>query len=64
MSKNNPSKRGKAEQKMFNGKPVKPVKYIGKRAGHGNYMAVQYVEGGAMVMDQAGKPMLWAAMAA
>ncbi|MCE3232089.1 MAG: hypothetical protein K0R98_346 [Rickettsiaceae bacterium] len=62
MSKNNPSKRGKAIQRTYAGKPVKPVKYIGKRAGHGNYMAVQFIEGGAMAMDNAGKPLMWDAI--
>jgi hypothetical protein len=62
MSKNNPAKRGKAVQRTYGGKPVKPVKYIGKRIGHGNYMAVQYTEGGAMVMDNTGRPLMWDAI--
>ena len=42
ITKNNPAARGaKQKEKTFNGKPVKPVKYIGSWLGHGNYIAVQ-----------------------
>lgn len=58
MSKNNPSKRGKAEKKLFNGKVVKPVLYVGTHVGHGKYIAVQY-EDGNMAEDNKGKPLMW-----
>ena len=56
ITKNNPSKRGvNQKDKTFNGKPVKPVKYIGSWLGHGNYIAVQD-ESGKLVKDNEGKP--------
>jgi len=62
MSKNNPASRGKAEKKKYNGKIVKPVKYIGTHIGHGSYMAVQYEEGGAVALDNNKKPLMWDAI--
>lgn len=45
-SKNNPAARGTAGGiKKINGKVVKPVFYVGKYAGHGNYMAGQFEDG-------------------
>lgn len=61
MSKNNPAKRGKAIVKTFDGKPVKPVLYVGTHVGHGKYIAVQF-EDGKMAYDKAGKPLLWEAV--
>lgn len=61
MSKNNPKNRGIAEQKMFSGKPVKPVLYIGSHIGHGKYIAVQF-EDGKMAEDSEGKPIMWDAI--
>ena len=56
ITKNNPAARGaKQKEKTFNGKPVKPVKYIGSWRGHGNYIAVQD-ESGKLVKDNEGKP--------
>lgn len=56
ITKNNPSTRGvNQKEKTFNGKPVKPVKYIGSWLGHGNYIAVQD-ESGKLVKDNEGKP--------
>lgn len=50
-SKNNPENRGQAAQiKKVNGKPVKPVLYVGKQKGHGNYIAAQF-ENGELVLD-------------
>jgi hypothetical protein len=61
-TKNNPANRGKAnEARIYNGKPVKPVKYMGSHFGHGTYMTAQY-EDGNMVMDEADKPVMWDAM--
>ncbi|SVE43380.1 uncharacterized protein METZ01_LOCUS496234, partial [marine metagenome] len=41
-SKNNPSRRNNQNQeKMFDGKKVKPVLYVGSHVGHGRYMATQ-----------------------
>ncbi len=55
-SKNNPARRGRADQqKTFDGKPVKPVLYIGSHVGHGRYVAAQD-ESGKLIIDQAGKP--------
>ena len=55
-SKNNPSRRGRTDQdKLFDGKKVKPVLYIGSHVGHGRYMATQE-ENGKLVMDKEGKP--------
>ncbi len=55
-SKNNPARRGGADQhKTFDGKPVKPVLYVGSHVGHGRYMAAQD-ENGKMVKDPMGKP--------
>ena len=55
-SKNNPSRRNRQKQeKMFDGKKVKPVLYVGSHVGHGRYMATQE-EGGKLVTDKSGKP--------
>ena len=55
-SKNNPSRRNRQQQeKMFDGKKVKPVLYVGSHVGHGRYMATQE-EGGKLVTDKSGKP--------
>ena len=56
VSKNNPSRRGRKDQdKLFYGKKVKPVLYVGSHVGHGRYMATQE-ENGKLVMDKEGKP--------
>jgi hypothetical protein len=61
-SKNNPANRSKdTKGKTFNGKPVKPVLYIGTHVGHGKYVAVQY-EDGKMATDEGGKPIMWDAI--
>ena len=57
-TKNNPANRGKGTEKLYEGKVVKPVLYIGTHIGHGKYMAVQY-DGGKMALDKSGKPILW-----
>ncbi len=55
-SKNNPAARGQAGGiKKVKGKIVKPVKYLGKYAGHGNYIAAQYESGELLVAN--GKPL-------
>lgn len=54
-SKNNPAARGTAGGiKKLNGKVVKPVFYVGKYAGHGNYMAGQFEDGS--IIATAGVP--------
>lgn len=58
-SKNNPDKRVKQEGKSYNGKVVKPVLYIGKHAGHGKYIAIQFSDTGDMVLDKNNKPVMW-----
>lgn len=58
-SKNNPANRQKKKNsKTYNGKPVKPVLYIGTHVGHGKYIAVQY-EDGEMPVDNNGEPIMW-----
>ncbi len=52
VSKNNPNARKAAIQKTYNGKVVKPVKYIGQ---HGTYIAGQY-EDGEVIFDNNEKP--------
>jgi hypothetical protein len=53
-SKNNPNARkGSAKQKTFEGKPVKPVKYIGARS---TYIAAQF-EDGKLVVDSTDRPL-------
>lgn len=61
-SKNNPQNRGAASKgKTFDGKPVKPVLYVGSHVGHGKYIAAQY-DNGQMVVDKDGKPLMWDAI--
>ena len=54
-SKNNPAARGTAGGiKKLGGKVVKPVFYVGKYTGHGNYMAGQFEDG--KMIESAGVP--------
>lgn len=53
-SKNNPSTREKAKEVFYNGKKVKPVKFIGTR----KYMAIQF-EDGSLPTDPQGNPIPW-----
>ena len=54
-SKNNPAARGTTGGiKKLGGKVVKPVYYVGKYAGHGNYMAGQFDNG--QMIESAGVP--------
>ncbi|MFL3876893.1 hypothetical protein [Wolbachia endosymbiont of Trichogramma kaykai] len=60
-SKNNPTQRKKAEQKMYKDKPVKPVRYI-DRDSRMNYMSAQY-ENGNLVEDEIScTPIKWEAL--
>ena len=52
---NSTARATKQREKSFNGKPVKPVRYVGGWLGHGNYIAVQE-ESGKLVKDNEGKP--------
>ena len=55
-TKNNPKNRGAAaNQKMIDGKIVKPVKYMGRSLGHGNFVAGQY-DNGQLIVDSEGVP--------
>jgi hypothetical protein len=55
-SKNDPAARGRAgEDKIFEGKKVKPVLYVGTAVGHGRYIAAQD-EGGKLIMGRDGQP--------
>ncbi len=58
-SKNDPSARGPAQQlKVFEGKKVKPVLYVGTAVGHGRYIAAQD-ESGNLVMGRDGRPIAY-----
>ncbi|ABD45284.1 hypothetical protein ECHHL_0543 [Ehrlichia chaffeensis str. Heartland] len=60
-SKNNPLQRKKGTaQKMYNGKSVKPVKYINREAGK-IFIAGQY-DNGDLVQDTTGNPIEWASI--
>lgn len=54
-SKNNPTTREKAREIIYNGKKVKPAKYIGEER---KYMVVQY-EDGSLAIDNQGLPIAW-----
>jgi hypothetical protein len=55
-SKNDPAARGRAgEAKVFEGKKVKPVLYVGTAVGHGRYIAAQD-ESGKLIMGRDGQP--------
>ncbi|KJV68827.1 hypothetical protein [Candidatus Neoehrlichia procyonis] len=57
-SKNNPMQRNKnAVQKIYDGKPVKPVKYINRELGQ-VFMAGQF-ENGSLVEDNNKYPIKW-----
>ncbi|WCR58812.1 MAG: hypothetical protein PG978_000226 [Wolbachia endosymbiont of Ctenocephalides felis wCfeF] len=58
-SKNNPTQRQKAKQKMYKDKPVKPVRYI-DRDSRMNYMSAEYGDG-SLVQDESGNPIKWEA---
>ena len=50
-SKNNPSRRNRQQQeKIFDGKKVKPVLYVGSHVGHGRYMATQEENGKLVIV--------------
>ncbi|WP_339047103.1 hypothetical protein [Candidatus Mesenet endosymbiont of Phosphuga atrata] len=57
-SKNNPAQRKKGiVQKLYDGKSVRPVKYIDRTVG-AEYMAAQY-NNGSIVEDKSGNPLKW-----
>lgn len=60
-SKNNPTQRKKAEQKMYKDKPVKPVRYI-DRDLRVNYMSAQYDDGNLVEDEISGSPIKWEAI--
>tara|TARA_Y100000589_G_C27059285_1_gene590634 strand:+ start:762 stop:956 length:195 start_codon:yes stop_codon:yes gene_type:complete len=61
LNKNNPNARGqKQEAKKFEGKPIKPVLYIGTWIGEGKYMAAES-EDGKIIKDSRGKPIPYSA---
>ena len=56
-SKNDPSARTHAQnQKLVDGKKVKPALYVGTALGHGRYMAAQD-ESGKLLTDRDGRPL-------
>ncbi|WP_353270123.1 hypothetical protein [Wolbachia endosymbiont (group A) of Myopa testacea] len=60
-SKNNPTQRKKAEQKMYKDKLVKPVRYI-DRDSRMNYMSAQYDNGNLVEDEVSGNPIKWEAV--
>lgn len=54
-SKNAPTNREKSKDIFYNGKKIKPVKFVGESI---TYMAGEY-EDGNMVCDSAGNPLPW-----
>ena len=61
LNKNNPNARGaKQQDKTYNGKPIKPVLYVGNWVGQGKFMAAQ-TEDGKIIKDSKGKPIPFAA---
>ncbi|MBV0899167.1 MAG: hypothetical protein KTV77_00055 [Wolbachia endosymbiont of Fragariocoptes setiger] len=60
-SKNNPTQRKKAEQKVYNGKPVKPVKYV-DRDLRMSYMSAEYENGNLAADEITGNPIKWEAV--
>ncbi len=65
LNKNNPAVRAAAgrerREKTYEGKPVKPVLYVGKWVGHGRYVAAQD-EGGSLIRDARGRPVPFASL--
>ena len=52
LNKNNPNARGvKQQDKTYNGKPIKPVLYVGNWVGQGKFMAAQTEDGKIIKMD-------------
>ncbi|QKX02126.1 hypothetical protein [Wolbachia endosymbiont of Dirofilaria (Dirofilaria) immitis] len=60
-SKNNPTQRKRAEQKMYKNKPIKPVRYI-DRDSRVNYMSAQYDNGNLVEDEIGGHPIRWEAI--
>ena len=61
LNKNNPNARGtKQQEKIHDGKPIKPVLYVGTWVGEGKYMAAQ-TEDGKIIKDPKGKPIPYSA---
>ncbi len=65
LNKNNPAVRAAASrgrrEKTHDGKPVKPVLYVGKWVGHGRYVAAQD-ETGSLIRDARGRPVPYASL--
>ncbi|MGN7661723.1 MAG: hypothetical protein ACTJLK_03815 [Anaplasma sp.] len=60
-SKNNPTQRKKGgAAKLYEGRAVKPVKYMDRDRGH-VFMAAQF-EDGALVMGSDGVPVQWSGL--
>ena len=59
-SKNNINNRGKsAIARLHDGQEVKPVRYDGKKLGHGSYMAAAYIGSNKIVIGAGGKPVAY-----
>ncbi len=63
LTKNNPAVRANRtrKEKTHDGKPVKPVLYLGKWVGQGRYIAAQD-ESGNLVRDNQGRPIPFASI--
>ncbi|WP_253300007.1 hypothetical protein [Wolbachia endosymbiont of Chironomus riparius] len=60
-SKNNPTQRRKAEDRMYHGKKVIPVRFI-NRDLRMNYMSAQYENGNLVEDTTSGDPIKWEAI--
>jgi hypothetical protein len=50
------------QYKTYQGEKVQPVKYVGRLAGKGNYMAAQFADTQELVLDKEGKPLPYSAL--
>ncbi|UWI83052.1 hypothetical protein [Wolbachia endosymbiont of Howardula sp.] len=57
-SKNNPTHRKKAQQKLHNNQPVRPIRYI-DRDCRLNYISAQYDDGSLVKDQRSGDPIKW-----
>lgn len=59
-SKNNPLNRAKKKETLFNGKPVKPILFIGEQS---RYMAAAYEDGKLVIDPRTNMPIAFANVA-
>lgn len=59
-TKNNPKNKGSSGgKKMYDGKEIEPIKYVGLYAGDGIYMSAKYAKTNNIVMGTDKKPIKW-----